>query len=50
MKKFAKVLHKPFSAPGDTNGNPPSKHIVSAIFRDRFVEKDGGLHTHNPSA
>jgi hypothetical protein len=36
MKKSGKVLCNPYSA--------------SAFFGDRFLEKDGGLRTHNPSA
>jgi hypothetical protein len=40
MKKFAKVLR-----------NPPSRQKNSSrIFADRFIDKDGGLRTHNPSA
>jgi hypothetical protein len=52
MKKSAKVLRNSYSAPVWKTPNRPQniKCIVLAVFRDRFVEKDGGLRTHNPSA
>jgi hypothetical protein len=52
MTKSAKVLHNPYFVPvWETPNRPPNKKcIVPAIFGDRFVEKEGTLRTHSPSA
>ncbi len=52
LKKFAKVLRNPLSAPvSETpNSSPNIKFIVHAFFGNRFVGKDGGLCTHNQPA
>jgi hypothetical protein len=48
MKKSAKDLRNPYSV---HPSRPPNiKCIVRAFFGERFVEKDGDLHAHNPSA
>jgi hypothetical protein len=51
MKKSAKYRASRLrTCLGDTE--PPSKHKMYSyhIFADWFVEKEGGLRTHNPSA
>jgi hypothetical protein len=48
-KKSAEVLRKPYSAPIWETPNIKCMYY-SCIFGDRFIEKDGGLRTHNPSA
>jgi hypothetical protein len=53
MKKSVKVLRNSyFFVPiWETPNRPPNMEcMVPAIFEDRFVAKDGGLRTHNPSA
>ncbi len=46
------MLRNPYSAPvwETANSSPNIKCIVPLFFEDRFVEKDGGLRTHNLSA
>jgi hypothetical protein len=52
MKKSAKVLRNPYSAPIWETPNRPTntKCIVAGFFGVWFVDKYGGLRTHNPSA
>jgi hypothetical protein len=51
MKKSAKVMRNLYSAPvWETPNNLPNIKCSHAFFGDRFVEKDCGLRTHNPSA
>jgi hypothetical protein len=51
MKKSAKVPHKSsFASVLETPNRPTNiKCMISAFFRDWFVEKDGGWYTTNPS-
>jgi hypothetical protein len=52
MKTSTEVLRNPYSSPvWETPNSPPNiKSIVAAFFGVWFVEKYGGLRTHNPSA
>jgi hypothetical protein len=52
MKTSTEVLRYPYSSPiWETPNSPPNiKCIATAFFGDWFVDKYGGLRTHNPSA
>jgi hypothetical protein len=50
MKKFAKVLQKHKLSSALIWEIPTALHIVPTFFGDRFVDQEGGLRKHNPSA